>query len=56
MKLVVVLIKSFKKDCAAIGVAAAKVSSYFPTCLLIFHLHFQNSYVENDLLLLFKDA
>ena len=55
MKVVVVLIKSFKKDCGSIGVAAAKISSYFVTCLLIFHLHFQYSYVENGLFLLSKE-
>ena len=48
--------KSFKKDCGAIGVVATRVSSYFVTRLLVSLLHFQYSYVENDFILLFKDG
>ena len=51
MKCVAVLMKRFKKHCGAIGVVAAKVSCYFITRLLVFDLHFQCSYVENDFIL-----
>ena len=40
----------------AIRVVTTKVSSYFSTRLLVFNLHFQYSYVENDFIFLFKDG
>ena len=55
MKYVDVMMKSFKKDSGAIGVIASKVNSYFIIRLLIFDLHFQYTYVENNFILLFKD-
>lgn len=55
MKCVDVMMKSFKKDSGAIGVIASKVNSYFIIRLLIFDLHFQYTYVENNFILLFKD-